>query len=268
MNTESIARQFTLMGARFRPVLPNEKRSFLWQADYTLDLARDKRGQVFQLCAKSERLAELDVHVLQCAKAERHLLLLVKTADTKDRFLCGYDEREWFAAAVPGNASNIVQAKLALQPEGVKAAADQAGLSQRKRIRRHNRALVRQGEWFFVPTPGLHADPKLIFRNEPIRRGAGKPHMVAEVYRSGGERVLICKRHPNGVTPDQYKKILHNQPEASRWGWQHRVRNAAVYARGQVRHCDHATLTLHDWHQVLMNTESRTRQMANLAFID
>jgi hypothetical protein len=46
------------------------------------------------------------------------------------------------------------------------------------------------------------------------------------------------------------------------------VRNAAVYARGPVRHRDHATLTLHDWHEVLMNTESETRQMANVAFLD
>jgi hypothetical protein len=41
-----------------------------------------------------------------------------------------------------------------------------------------------------------------------------------------------------------------------------------VYARGSVRHPDHATVTLHDWHQVMMNTENTTRQMANLAFID
>lgn len=268
MNTDSVAKHFARMGARFRPVQPDLTSFRRWTLDYTLDLAHDKRGQIFELCATPAKLAELDVQVLQCGKAERHLLLLVKTGETKDRFLCGHDEREWFVAAVPGNASNVVQAKLALQPAGVRNAADDAGLSLRERIRRHNRAFLRQGEWFFVPASGLRVDPKLVLKNEPIRRGAGKPHMVAEVFRTGGERILICNRHPNGVSENEYKQILASTPGAERWGWQRRVRNAAVYARGSVRHRDHATLTLHDWHQVLMNTESNTRQMANVAFID
>jgi hypothetical protein len=269
MNTESIAKHFARMGARFRPVEPDQRWfRFGRTIDYTLDLARDKHGQIFELCAPSDRLAGLDVQILQCGKAERHLLLLVKTGETKDRFLCGHDEREWFVAAVPGNASNIVQAKLALQPDGVRSAAERAGISQRERIRRHNRAFLRQGEWFFVPIPGLHVNPKLVLKNEPIRRGGGKPHMVEEVFRTGGERIHICNKHPNGVSEAEYQGILAANPKASGWGWQQRVRNAGVYARGTVRHRDHATLTLHDWHQVLMNTESNTRQMANVAFID
>jgi hypothetical protein len=50
--------------------------------------------------------------------------------------------------------------------------------------------------------------------------------------------------------------------------WQQRVRNAGVFARGTVRHRDHATITLHEWHQVWMNMEDTTRQMANVAFLD
>ncbi|GAA5122539.1 hypothetical protein JIN84_10200 [Luteolibacter yonseiensis] len=268
MNSNSIANHFARMGARFRTVQPEPTRFRQRTLDYTLDLAHDKRGQIFELRGETDRLAGLDVQVLQCGKAERHLLLLVKTGETKDRFLCGHDEREWFVAAIPGNASNIVQAKLALQPPGVRHAAIQAGLGPRERIRRHNRAFLRQGEWFFVPAPGLHVDSRLILKNEPIRRGAGKPHMVAEVFRSGGESILICHKHPNGVSETEYKKILANTPGAGRWGWERRVRNAGVFARGAVKHRDHATLTLHDWHQVLMNTESSTRQMANVAFID
>ena len=57
-----------------------------------------------------------------------------------------------------------------------------------------------------MPANSLHVDPKLVLKNEPIRRGAGKPHMVAEVFRSGGERILICNRHPNGVSETEYKK--------------------------------------------------------------
>jgi hypothetical protein len=208
------------------------------------------------------------MQVLQCQRDERHLLLLVKTPEAKDRFLCGHDEREWFVAAVPGGASSVLQAKLALQPNGARVAADGARLNDRQRTRRHNRAFIRQGEWFFVPAPALRVDEKLIHRNEPISRSGGKPHLVAEVYRSGGENVYVCSRFPNGLTEQKYHKTLAQNPEANGWGWQQRVRDAGGFARGAVRHRDHATITLHEWHQVWMNTENTTRQKANVAFLD
>ena len=108
----------------------------------------------------------------------------------------------------------------------------------------------------------------LIFRNEPIRRGGGKPHFIAEVYRAGGETVHVCSRQPNGLTESAYHALLARKPSAKSWGWTRMRRNAGVFARGTVRHPDHATITLPCWHQVLMNTETQSRQMANVAFLD
>lgn len=187
MNAKTIAKQFVQMGARFRIVRPEYARSLRRTGDYALDIVSDKWGQLFELQIAPERDASFDMNVLQCDRHDRHLLLLVKTPMANDRFLCGHDEREWFVAAVPGGASSVVQAKLALLPAEVRQAADEARLNQGQRTRRHNRAFIRQGEWFFVPAPGLQVDKKLIFKDEPIRRGAGKPHMVAEVHRTGGE---------------------------------------------------------------------------------
>jgi len=268
MNSETIANQFARMGARFRVVRPDDLPRRRRRADYALDIVADKQGQLFEMQLSAEREAQLEVNVLQCERHDRHLLLLVKTPEAKDRFLCGHDEREWFVAAVPGGASSVVQAKVALQPSGAQAAANSAGLNLRQRTRRHNRAFIRQGEWFFVPVPTLRVDEKLIHRNEPISRSGGKPHLVAEVYRSGGENVWVCSRFPNGLTDSEYKRTLADDRDAKRWGWQQRVRNAGVFARGTVRHRDHATITLHEWHQVWMNTENTTRQMANVAFLD
>ena len=268
MKSTTIANRFAHMGARFRIVRPENLPRRRRRADYALDLASDKRGQRFELQVTAQREAELDLIVLQCDRVDQHLLVLVKAPVANDCFLCGYDEREWFVAAVPGSPSTILQAKLALQPDEVRDAADRAGLSDSERTRRHNRAFIRQGEWFFVPAPALRVDEKLILRNEPISRGGGKPHIVAEVYRSGGESVYVCPRFPNGVTVQEYHKTLAQNREAKGWGWQQRVRNAGVFARGSVRHRDHATITLHEWHQVWMNTENTTRQMANVAFLD
>jgi hypothetical protein len=268
MNSKTIANQFARMGARFRIVRPEYASSRRRSSDYALDIVSDKWGQLFEMQLSAQRETEADINVLQCDRHDRHLLLLVKTPMANDRFLCGHDEREWFVAAVPGGASSIVQAKLALLPAEVREAADRARLNQGQRTRRHNRAFIRQGEWFFVPAPALQVDKKLILKNEPIRRGAGKPHMAAEVFRTRGELVWVCARYPNGLTQSEYKQVLAEQPEAARWGWQRRARNAEVYARGNVRHRDHATITLHEWHRVWMNTEHTTRQMANVAFLD
>jgi hypothetical protein len=37
---------------------------------------------------------------------------------------------------------------------------------------------------------------------------------------------------------------------------------------GAVRHPDHATIVLRDWHRVLMNTEHRAEAMRHVAFLD
>jgi hypothetical protein len=46
------------------------------------------------------------------------------------------------------------------------------------------------------------------------------------------------------------------------------VRDPEVYAQGAVRHPDHATIRLHGWHRVLMNTEREARAMRHVAFLD
>jgi hypothetical protein len=45
-------------------------------------------------------------------------------------------------------------------------------------------------------------------------------------------------------------------------------RNPGVYVKGRIRHPDHATITLHVWHRVVMNTEGQSKAMRNVAFLD
>ena len=46
------------------------------------------------------------------------------------------------------------------------------------------------------------------------------------------------------------------------------LRDPEVYAKGTVRHPDHATIRLTGWHRVLMNTEQGARAMQHVVFID
>lgn len=228
-------------------------------------------GEFFELRVPTHLSATLGLIVLHREPKQRHLLLLVrKTADKPqiDRFLCGHDEREWFVAAVPGRPFSVRQAMDALQPEAVRAALVREQVSLDKRYRRKNRAFRRQGEWFFVPEPSLVVNDKIVFHNEPIRRGRGKPHLVEQLTRSGGETVYVCRQRPNGLTEKEYRALLQESSEAAQWGWRVMTRNANVYARGKVRHSDHETVDLPFWHRVLMNTETQSRTMANVAFLD
>jgi hypothetical protein len=236
-----------------------------------VDIQRDRGGEFFELRVPKHLSDALEVSVPQIEPKQRHLLLHVRKSADKpqlDRFLCGHDEREWFVAAVPGGASSVRQAMDALQPVEVRQALSRGHVSSRKRYARKNRAFRRQGEWFFVREPSLVVNEKLILRDEPLRRGAGKPHLVEEIFRSGGETVHVCDRYPNGLTPDEYRTLIQRNPNAIRWRWRLMSRNPGVYARGTVRHSDHDTITLPFWHRVLMNTENQSRTMANVAFLD
>jgi hypothetical protein len=277
MNTSNIERHFAAMGARFKmkQLAPEWVRPGFWRRepdDYAMDIEHDQHGAFFELRVPRSLDSALEIQVMQADRHDRHLLLFVRK-DTgkdivKDRFLCGHDERDWFVAAVPGGASSVAQAKEALKPAPVIAAQARVGLNGEQRNRRANRAFRRQGEWFFVEEPGLVVDAKLILRDEPLSRGRGsKPHMVAELYRTGGETVYVHQRYPNGVNEHEYKRSLERK-ETRASQWRTMRRNAGVFVRGTVRHADHQTITLHTWHQVLMNTEAESRTMANVAFLD
>lgn len=276
MNIKPLESRFAAMGARLKVrEIPSRwqrgERRWIDPAEFAVDIQRDGRGEFFELRVPTHLSESLEVTIQQAEPKQRHLLLLVrKSSDPArlDRFLCGHDERAWFVAAVPGGASSVRQAMDALQPKDVRDSLSRHDVSARKRYARKNRAFRRQGEWFFVPEPPFVVDDKLVLRNEPLRRGRGKPHVVEQLYRSGGETVHVCRRHPNGVTPEEYRSILRRDPSAARWGWQVMRRDPGVYARGTVRHSDHATITLPFWHRVIMNTETQSRTMANVAFLD
>jgi hypothetical protein len=269
MKLEHLERAFDSIGARLRVTDTSSQRSRV--SGYALDIGHDREGQFFALRGDAGELAQMEFIVLQRQSHERHLLLLAKAAgNRKDRFLCGHDEREWFVAAVPGTASTVMQAKEALKPIAVRNAQARKRLNARQANSRHNAAFRRQGEWFFLPVEqSLAVDPKLILKWEPISRGGGsKPHLVEQVFRTGGEVVYVSTQHPAGLTREQYSSLVRRNPKAARWSWREARRNAGVYARGAVRHPDHATIVLRDWHQVVMNTESQAPSMRSLAFID
>jgi len=269
MNAKHIESKFAMMGARFKlSVGPPKHRS----NDYAVDIQQDGRGQFFELSVPERLRNSLDVNVLQTDKIDRHLLLFVRPFEGKAaRFLCGHDEREWFVAAVPGGASSVLQAKEALKPRAIRTRQDLLRVPTRLRNRRKNAAFRRQGEWFFVPASAWNRDPvndNMVLYNEPLRRGNGKAHIVEQLFRVAGELVYVCPKHPNGVSEAYYRHLLQSKPSTAHWGWQALRRNPRVYAKGRIRHPDHATITLPDWHRVVLNTETETDTMRNVAFLD
>ena len=266
MDTFALESKFARIGARLKATAePAPRRT---AGPVSLDVRSDRGGEFFEIVRRPD--AGLDV--LDVRPRDRHLLLLVRDGDDKHKYLCGHDERHWFVAAIPekaGGVGSVASAKEALKPAGVKAFQTRVGLKPKDRHRRRNAAFVRQGEWFFVPVPDLAVDERLVLRNEPLSRGArSKPHRVEFCHRSGGQPVYVCSRHRSGVVESKYHAILSRNPQARSWNWQLMRRNPAVYVRGRVRHADHKTITLHGWHQVLMNTENQSFSMRHVAFLD
>jgi hypothetical protein len=269
MDTNLLNMKFARIGARLKVADRPTRRRTAEVASLSLDVQTDRKGEFFEMVRQPN--AQAEIAVLDVQPAERHLLLLVREGKDKSKFLCGHDERHWFVAGIPESSAvgTVRQAKEALKPAEVHAAQARQRLKARAQSRRKNAAYVRQGEWFFLPAADMAVDEKLVLRDEPLRRGnGGKAHWAEFCYRTGGETVYVCSRHPNGVTAAQYKVLLAGHPKAKGWGWRTMQRNPGVYVKGRVRHPDHATITLHVWHRVLMNTEGQSRAMRNVAFLD
>jgi hypothetical protein len=236
-------------------------------AGHARDRSRRRRaGEFFDLYFDGGD--RVDVSVVDVWREKQHLLLVVRDGAEKSKFLCGHDEQHWFVAAVPESergVSGIAQAMVALQPESVRAAVVQKQPDDP--FERKNTAYLRQGEWFFVPAPGLEVDPDAVLHDEPITRGRGNPHIVELLYRYDGELVYVSWLYPTGLTEAEFAELpLRRRRRGT--SWRQMMRNAQVFARGRVRHPDHSTLVLHTWHRVEMNTEQRARAMRHVAFLD
>ncbi len=259
----AIENKFQRMGARVKVTVDR-------LAPLSIDIRRDKGGEYFDVRHNSE----VDVQVVDVRPADRHLLLMMrrlrpqKFEPANSKFLCGHDERAWFVAAVPesARAKNVQDAKDALKPAEVWESIRAHNVPRARQDRRRNEAFLRQGEWFFLPRPWLTMDEKLVIKNEPIRRGAGKPHLCQFMFRQGGEVVYVNDSHPNGITQKEFAKLPKTEQE--RLDWRSMMRDARVYVKGSVRHPDHKTIWLAYWHQVVMNTETRALAMRNVAFLD
>lgn len=260
--SSNLKHQFHKIGARvnFRFVEPVEVRGFsrIQSPPASLDIVQDKEGELFQVKIRKDVSKEIDLTVLEVRPKEKHLVLLARQIDrdgnmiSKDHFLCGHDEKHLFVAGVE-HVSTVAAAKASLKPKEI--LIREVGINTEKRNRRKTQIFKRQGEWFFIPAE-IRPDASFILRNEPLRRNTGsKAHIAEFAFRSGGETVKVCSQYPNGLTFDEYKTLVEENPNARFLNWRIMKRNASVFVKGKIRHSDHATLILETWHRVLMNTE-------------
>ena len=90
--------------------------------------------------------------------------------------------------------------------------------------------------------------------------------MCQKLFRVGGETVYVNAKHPNGLLVSAYQALP--KAERKRKLWHIMTRDAHAYVRGTVSHPDHKTIWLNPWHEVVMNTETKSRAMRNVAFLD
>jgi hypothetical protein len=275
MDARQLQTDFARIGARLR-VIPERRRAVA--SAVRLDVGDDRHGEIFDLRFNAD--TSPDLIAVDVRPERRHLLLLLREqpadrphlSPVKSRFLCGHDERHWFVAGVPeavAGVSSVRTAMDALKPAAVRLAEERAGVKPNDRHRRKNAAFLRQGEWFFLPAAGLVVDPLRVRRNEPLSRGGrSKPHTLEYAYRRGGTTVHVCREYPSGVEEVVYKRLRAERPETRRMSWRTMTRDPELYARGRVRHADHATIELHGWHRVVMNTEGQSAAMRHVVFLD
>lgn len=266
MGTLLLEKHFKQIGARV--VLNEIKPRSLQRAG--IDILSDKAGEYYEIRLAPDQPVQYEAVDLQ--PRLRHLLLLARYENgRKDKFLCGHDERHWFVCGVPDRwgIASVVQAMQALQPLEVSVEAQRTIKRPQARLSRRNKVFVRQGEWFFLPEAELVVDERLIHRSEPIMRSSGgKPHYCQQLYRMGGEQVMVCRAYRQGISMSEYRRLLESRPEMAKLNWRAMRRGAAAFVRGRISHPDHKTIVLPFWHRVLMNTENEAPGFSHVAFLD
>jgi hypothetical protein len=239
-----LRRHFSRVGARVLVRGPSPRQ----REKIRIDIGRDRSGEFFDIRCEEGVAPE----ILDVRPPIHHLVLMVRDGEARNKFLLGRDERHWFAAAVPGdNVHDVRTAMESLRP-----------------LEAEGRKVIRQGEWFFVPER-INEKGAVIHRNEPLSRGAGsKPHVCAEMIRRGGETVMVSPQYPTGISLAKYQDLISTNRNAAGFAWRRMTRDAEVYARGDVRHRDHKTITLNGWHRVYMNRERFARHAPQIAFLD
>lgn len=255
MKGMELPRYFEDIGARLVVHTIGPVRS----GSYEMNIASDKFGEHFRLGVTA---TPPDFQVLQIRKDERHLLLYAG-GTRKERLLCGHDERHWFVAAVGEPVSTVMAARRALLPRQLR----QQGLTNTTLTSRRNDVFKRQGEWFFVPVAEARLRAAIatsqIHRREPIQRGRSKPHLCDELVRFGGSAVVLYRGRE--YSRQEWADVQLDPGFRVRGRVEHRVKDMSVYVRGGIKHPDHATIVLHDWHQVLLNGEIVS---SNVTFYD
>jgi len=136
-----------------------------------------------------------------------------------------------------------------------------------------------------VLVEGFSVNENMILRpkgGEPIMlsnaRSGNKPHRAQEAYIVGGTTVYTVQvfkskvddlnertRLAAGLTENEKRRYIRKHPKAKSWNWNRMTRDPVLYVRGRIRHPDHKTLILRDWHRVAVNGEIRG---SNVVFLD
>src|SRR4051812_21831328 len=103
--TEYLCRHFSRIGGRVKLQGPTARQG----EKIRIDVGRDRMGEFFDIRRQENALPE----ILDVRPASRHLVLMVRDGNAKNKFLLGHDERHWFAAAVPGD--NVHDVKTAIE---------------------------------------------------------------------------------------------------------------------------------------------------------
>jgi hypothetical protein len=156
MQTQVLERRFAAIGARAKVTRARG------DVGPQIDVGLDGHGEFFDLRFTGNRVS---FEVVDADSDDRCLLLLVRDDGEKSKFLCGFDERHWFVAAIPESArgvTGVVTTKDALQPEAVREAVARVRPkgqvpSSERCVRPSGRVVLSPagadgGRWFAIPS--------------------------------------------------------------------------------------------------------------------
>ncbi|NUO51620.1 MAG: hypothetical protein HOV80_22415 [Polyangiaceae bacterium] len=148
------------------------------------------------------------------------------TPGRKRHFLCGMDEQHLFIAELPYGVSSAHAARESLRAPEVPSS-----------LKLRGERIIRQGEWFFLP---------LLPRERALAE-----HLVARRLVQRDIGIAQAARIPRAGRPHVASEVVVSPAEKGG--------GSVIFVRGEVRHPDHQTIVLREFHRTVPNREKFDR---------
>lgn len=262
LNKAELEKSFSKIGAKLEVISSRWNQGKTGFQFYRKNNTKD----TFVLILKEDNQL-VDVKVIDINVRIKHLVIMFNSYSKtlkqkiKVKYLCGLNEKQYFAAPIlSGNFGPGVEGAMhSLRPKNITK-----NLNMKRENRTNSRMTgeyIRQGEFFFVPYPEFSPLDGIYHKNHSLVSPKSNKHICEELVRVG-QKTMYDAGTSKMLTAEEFAALPPEQKKYPNYKREVRI-PGRIFVRGYVRHEEHRTIYLQDWHEVFRNTSNEAFHYPN-----